>query len=709
MKRPILCIDTETSGTAWRRDRLHGVGIKGQYGAAHVSWYHHIDAIGPELRVTLADPNIDKLGHNITFDVKFLRQAGFEVRGRLWDTRKVAHLLDENGSTGLKELTKRYLGEDRLQGKNELDQLIESTGSGHVGNLCAKDLLDPSRPYTPVIAEYCLEDVQNTWDLWLALTKKLKEKHAAMLKMWPGKKTLLDYYLEVGEPFDRAQVEIELPGIRVDMGRIAVRQGELRQSQTDTLCELNRSLEPKITNIREHFANTALQKKLAELKNQKKIQEYKDKGVAGFLQPFDWNKNGHVERLFFNEMKLPTIHLRKTKTGKVSLDNMNVQALLNVCHGDKKAIKILEQYASYKETAKLLNTFIGAPGKKGLLSHVQDQGGSHYVYPSYGDYLVTGRLSCSNPNVQQIPRGSGIKSFFVPHDPGNVFVHGDASQVELRIAAHLSQDPEMLQAYHDGVDLHRMTAAAFFEKDVDKVTDDERQAGKAANFLLIFGGSPGRLQHQLLNQAGVKFSTEDCKGFIRAFEYRYPVYQKHLKRILAEVERRRCVVSETGRVRRLPDIVYGAMLDRDRRKFKGPRDFQRGLEEELNRWANGKQKFSNLIEEALKRAKEQREDFVYTLASLKYAHAKKQAYNFPVQHLGAVMTKRAIFALQKAGHVVRSTVHDSIDVELPVQRLSEVPKIKRLMETAYPLSVDVVWDMKILRSFDEKDTFEPKE
>jgi DNA polymerase I-like protein with 3'-5' exonuclease and polymerase domains len=708
MRKPILVIDIESTGTNWRRDRLHGVGLFNAH-AWDEPLYATADSNNSLTRGHLADPKTDKLGHNITFDVKFLRQAGFEVRGRLWDTRKIAHLLDENGSTGLKELTRRYLGEDRLQGKTELDQLIESTGSGHVGNLCAKDLLDPSRPHTPTIAKYCLEDVQNTWDLFQVLIKKLKDKHVAMKKLWPKGKTILDYYLEIGEPFDRAQVEIELPGVRVDMGRIVGRQQELRQSQTDTLEALNKTLSLKIEAIRHHFAERALEKKLAELKNQKKIQEYKDKGTAAFLKPFDWNKGGHVERLFFNEMRLPTQHLRKTKTGKVSLDNMNVQALLNVCHGDQKAIKVLEQYASYKETAKLLNTFIGAPGKKGLLSHVQQQDGSAYVYPSYGDYLVTGRLSCSNPNTQQIPRGSGIKSFFVPHQEGNVFVHGDASQVELRIAAHLSQDPEMLRAYHDGEDLHRMTAAAFFEKDLAEVTDDERQAGKAANFLLIFGGSPGRLQAQLLNQAGRKFSLEECKGFIRAFELRYPVYQKHLKRILADVERRRCVVSETGRVRRLPDIQYGAMLDRDRRRFKGPKDFQRLLEEELGRWAKGKQRFSNLIEEALKRAKEQGDDYVYTLASLKYAHAKKQAYNFPVQHLGAVMTKRAIFALQKAGHVVRSTVHDSIDVELPVARLPEVPAIKRMMETAYPLSVPILWELKVLRSFDEKDLFNPDE
>jgi DNA polymerase I-like protein with 3'-5' exonuclease and polymerase domains len=701
MKRSILVLDCETTGTSPRRDRLHGVGIR--WADGNLTYESRLDSpeLMADLRANLESGECDILGHNLTFDLKFLRCAGFEVRGRLWDTRKVAHLLDENSSTGLKELTKRYLGNDRLEGKSELDRLIESTGSGHVGNLCAKDLLDPHRPYTDVIAKYCLEDVQNTWALWQVLTRKLKEKHEAMKRVFKGHKTLLDYYLEVAAPWEAAQVELEMPGLRVDLARVEARRAELLAKEQQLYTDLG-AMEPKAQErVQFFFASRALEKKLSELKSEKKIAEYRAKGPEAFLQPFDWKKNAQVGRLFFNELKFPTRGLDKTQRDGYSLKEENIQQLRQAITTTDRHRPIIDKYTEIKETAKLLNTFIGAPGKKGLLSHVREVEGKHYVYPEYNDYLLTDRLSCSNPNAQQFPRGSGIKRFFIPHREDSVFLHFDASQIELRIAAHLSQDPGLCEAYELGLDLHRKTASNIFGKPPQQLTDEQRQVGKTTNFLTIFDGKERRLQSQLLQDAGMRFNEEECKGFIEAFFRTYPVYRQYLQNQLATMERRMLVVSEAGRVRRLPDLVYGQMLDRRNRRFKGPKDYRRALEAELER-GHFKENIRKILAQA-----PTHEDKLYQLASLKYGHAKKQGYNFPIQNLGAVMTKRAIIRLQEAGHMVRSTVHDSIDVEIPRSRLAEAPAIKKLIESSYPLSVPVVWDMKILNSFDEKDVYRP--
>lgn len=700
MKRPMLAIDCETTGLAWYRDRLHGLGVALRT-ASEVSGgaYHRAGHIPPEVIADLADPNVDKLGHNIAFDIRFLRAQGLEVRGRFYDTRIMAHLLDENQPCGLKELALRYLGPSSLSDKSELDRAISLAKVKHVGELAALDLDDPEHPWGATIARYCLEDCRNTLDLFEILKEKLKENAASVRRIWPRQRTPLDYLKEEALPFLAAQVNIEQHGIRVDPAAIEQRKAELRDELKHWETEL-RDVAPAdaLSRVEDHFQALAVEKKLAGYKTEKARQRL----LASPEQcrpEFSWNSLQHMTRLLFNELSVPAKLAGRTPKGAISLDDLSVADMKAALPAGHAAKPVLDAYAEYKGTAKLLNTYIG-DGKKGFTSYVHEEivmaptfdvtpMTVHRVFPTYSPFLVTGRLSAVDPPIQTLPRGSGIKKFFRPHREDAIFVHADASQVELRIAAHLSQDEHFLAAYNDGLDLHKNTASAMFDVPMEGISPEQRQAGKSTNFLLIYKGGPGRLQEQLKTQAGLFFDIEECKAFRAAFFEKYKGYAAYLDRQKKFAERYGIVISEAGRIRRLPDIKLGAFINRRQRYFQGPQKLR-----------------DELLARPGERVHGDDGQEVYERACRYFAHAEKQAYNFPVQSLGASITKRAIVKLLQRGYNVRCTVHDSVDIELPVSRLYAVEEIKEILETSYRLSVPVVWDVKLLKSFDEKDVYE---
>ena len=146
-KPPFIVIDCETTGTDWKKDRLHGVGVCWEEDETD---YYPAKAIeGVTMFIPspgrygylgfLSDPTIPKVGHNLRFDVLFLEAAGIAVRGPLYDTMLLAKMLDENQELGLKSLAKRHLN-DSLDAKNELDRTLGKLKLKHVGELCKLDM-----------------------------------------------------------------------------------------------------------------------------------------------------------------------------------------------------------------------------------------------------------------------------------------------------------------------------------------------------------------------------------------------------------------------------------------------------------------------------------------------------------------------------------------------------------------------------------------
>ena len=130
-------------------------------------------------------------------------------------------------------------------------------------------------------------------------------------------------------------------------------------------------------------------------------------------------------------------------------------------------------------------------------------------------------MSCTRPNLQQIPRDPAYRACFRPPD-GRVLVKADYSQIELRVAAEIAGEPRMLEAYRSGEDLHTVTAAAVLGRSNGSVTKEDRQAAKALNFGLIYGMGPDRLREHAATEYGVTLSAREAGTFRSAFFRTYP-------------------------------------------------------------------------------------------------------------------------------------------------------------------------------------------
>ncbi len=194
-------------------------------------------------------------------------------------------------------------------------------------------------------------------------------------------------------------------------------------------------------------------------------------------QPFNLNSPKQIGEIFFDKLKLPVV--KKTSGGAPSTDEEVLQKLAE----DYPLPKLL---LDYRGLAKLKSTYTDK-----LPKMVNPATGR--VHTNYGQAIaVTGRLSSNEPNLQNIPvrtaEGRRIREAFVP-SPGNVIVSADYSQIELRIMAHLSEDPAMLRAFASGEDIHRATAAEIFGVPLAEVDSEQRRAAKVINFGLIYGMS----------------------------------------------------------------------------------------------------------------------------------------------------------------------------------------------------------------------------
>ncbi|CAM2006006.1 DNA polymerase [Acanthopleuribacter pedis] len=160
----------------------------------------------------------------------------------------------------------------------------------------------------------------------------------------------------------------------------------------------------------------------------------------------------------------------------------------------------------------------------------------------------SGRFACSDPNIQQVPREKEVRALIRP-EAGYTYIVADYSQVELRVAAGLAEDPVMMEAYRNGQDLHRLTAALTMGKAVEAVTADERQAAKAINFGLIYAMGAGGLQASAKNSYGVSLSENEAATFRRRFFENYHGIARWQRGLEAFAKKYQHVRTAGGRIR----------------------------------------------------------------------------------------------------------------------------------------------------------------
>lgn len=686
--REILYYDWETAGLDEQRDAGHGLAVALNDGPVE---YFPVWAIPPWVREKFADPNVVKVAFNSPFDDKFTIKAGYPINGPRYDVMLIFQLIDENAPGGLKPLSLRHIGPDALMNKSELDKAMHEAGVKNLGAFNKLDLLDPAHPYLPIIGKYSCEDITNTRTLFWKGVKRLRELHKILTERFGFTETPLTNYLKDMAPVAPVLVDMELGGIRVDIERMEQVRKESEVERDRLLGLLNARCQDLTPAIEEALTDRAITKHIAKLKSEKGVLKARGDRQR-FHVKFNWESNQHVGKLFFEGgFNIPEKLVETTKTG-YSLDETYLKNLALQLPPLHPIVPVLNLFAKYKKTLKIIGTYTGTD-KKGIASKIRPNAeGVPLLYGLFPQTTDSGRLAPKRPNLANLPRNSPIKSFFIPRTPDHVFVYADWSQLQLRIAAHRSQDPVMMEAYLLDQDLHKRSASKMFRVPESEIGKDDvrRQSGKTANFAVIFGAKGYRLLEEFKEKNGLDYTLEECDAFANAIMEDWEGYQKYLDKELTFATRNKFVISETGRVRRLPDIVFGQYLNWKNKEFTGPKELRAKL------LVQGESRLSD--EDAFKRAKG------------KYRHAKNQAFCVPIQGLESSIMKRSAVRLHSAGYIIRNIIHDAFIVEVHRSELEKALKeVPEIMTTTYKLSVPLKAETKILRSFDEKDSISLEE
>ncbi len=316
---------------------------------------------------------------------------------------------------------------------------------------------------------------------------RLKEKLEEEIK----KEGMEELFYKIEMPLVEVLTYMEFWGVKVDVERLK---------------ELSKEFEEKLSELT------------------KKIHK-----LAGM--PFNINSSKQLSYILFEKLKLPVI--RKTKTG-YSTDSEVLEALLS-------SHPIIPYILEYRTYSKLKSTYIDS-----LPQLINPRTGR--IHTSYNQTVTaTGRLSSSNPNLQNIPirgeEGAKIREAFVPED-GYLFLSADYSQIELRILAHLSGDEKLVETFKRGEDIHSRTSMEVF----GDVNPDLRRRAKTINFGIIYGMTPYGLSKQL----GV--DPKEAKKYIESYFSKYPKVKEFLDKTVKEAEERGFVRTMMGRKRYIPEL-----------------------------------------------------------------------------------------------------------------------------------------------------------
>lgn len=251
---------------------------------------------------------------------------------------------------------------------------------------------------------------------------------------------------------------------------------------------------------------------------------------------FNPDSTKHKQEFLFNKKREGGLALKPhkmTKGGAPSVDEETLRTL----EGKHPAIALLIEWS---ETQKLKSTYVD-----GLLPKLNNS----RLHPSFHLHrTATGRMSSSDPNLQNIPRDSSVRSLFVAPDDHTLLV-ADYDQIELRVMAMFSQDKELLHVFNNNIDIHTGAAALLFGKHVDDITSEERQIGKGVNFLTAYGGGAGKLART----TGIDF--EQAQKMIQEYYRQFSGLTEWKQSVVATGRKHGYVTTLSGRRRRLPDLM----------------------------------------------------------------------------------------------------------------------------------------------------------
>lgn len=319
---------------------------------------------------------------------------------------------------------------------------------------------------------------------------------SSAVKIALDNKNLMVLYKDIEQPLIQVLADMEMTGIKIDLKHLE---------------EINQQVSQGITRLLENIIS-----------------------YAG--ENFNVNSTKQLGHILFDKLKLPVI--KKTKTG-YSTDAEVLEKLVG-------KHPIIDDILQYRLLTKLKSTYLD-----GLKQVVNPQTGR--IHTSFNQTVTaTGRLSSSEPNLQNIPIrtevGRKIRELFIPGDEWKYIMSADYSQIELRVLAHMSQDPLLLEAFIHEQDVHSKTAAEVFGVSMDEVTSELRAKAKAVNFGIIYGISDYGLSRDL------NISRNEASQYIDSYFLRYHRVKEYIDTVVQQAHHTGYVTTMFGRVRYLPDI-----------------------------------------------------------------------------------------------------------------------------------------------------------
>ncbi|MEO1007827.1 MAG: DNA polymerase I [Planctomycetota bacterium] len=489
----MIAVDTETTSLRAMEADLCGLSVAVEEGAA---WYvpvrspepkEHLDegTVLDALRPILEDADRPKTGHNLKYDVLVLRRAGVELAGVASDTMIASYLIDASRSShSMDALSLALLGRENISIKTLI-------GTGKKQKRFDEVPLEQA-------GEYAAEDADVSLRLHAAMAPELDRM---------GLRALYD---DVEIPLLSVLAELEWNGIRVDPSELETQEQRL-------------------------------QGRIDELKGQ-----LQDEAMAACGRTFEPDSPKQLAGVLFNKPDAadPGLGIKPLKRGKTG-PSTDAEVLEKLAQDASIESPIPQLILEYRQLSKLVNTYLVS-----LREEINAE--TDRIHASFNQTVAaTGRLSSSDPNLQNIPIrtdvGREIRRAFVAPE-GRVLISADYSQIELRILAHLSGDPALVEAFEEGRDIHAAVASQIHGVPLGEVTKEQRNGAKMVNFGIVYGITAFGLARRL----GI--GNTEAGEIIDGYKKRFAGITTFLEECVAQAKDQGYVETMLKRRRPIPDI-----------------------------------------------------------------------------------------------------------------------------------------------------------
>jgi DNA polymerase-1 len=473
----------------------------------------------PGLREALEDASLPKQVHDLKAVLRALEPHGVTLAGAVTDVMLQSYLLNPTHAS-----------------HTLIDIAARSTSLALLHQPAKDNPSDPKR-----LAEAAAAVVRLAKTLGEQLVESETARPSEILPDEPGLGGAMTKEMLFAEPVNKAGIREQGLGSRESAGG----SGEL--DEDSTLTEVYWKLDLPLVSVLLRMEQAGVRVDSGLLREMSSrlavtIDDLAERVYAGVVEPgapphrFNINSPKQLGDVLFNKMDLP----KPLKYGKGKVISTAQDILEDLAQHHEVPAIVLE----YRQLQKLKGTYLDA-----LPVLADGEGRIHTTFNQVG--TATGRLSSVNPNLQNIPIrtavGREIRAAFIAA-PGNLLMSADYSQIELRLMAHFSQDPLLLDAYRTGKDIHTLTAAEVFEVDPETMSKETRARAKAVNFGIVYGISPFGLAAQL----GIEQRV--AKEYIERYFARYKGVATFIEKTLETVRRDGAVRTAFGRVRPIPDI-----------------------------------------------------------------------------------------------------------------------------------------------------------